>query len=343
MKKLLNTLFVTTQGAYLAREGETVQVNVDREEKLRVPIHTLGGIVCFGNVMCTPFLLGLCGEHQVAVSFLTENGRFLARVQGPVNGNVLLRRQQYRLADQQDQRAAIARAVVTAKIANCRVVLLRAQRDRPDTPENSRLEAVAQRLATNLEELNAAAEVDLIRGIEGIAANDYFGMFDSLITANKDCFYFHQRSRRPPLDNTNALLSFLYVLLAHDVESALETVGLDPAVGFLHCDRPGRAGLALDIMEEFRPFLGDRLALSLINRQQVQPQGFTRTESGAVQMDDETRKAVLVAWQKRKQEEIVHPFLQEKVQIGLLPHIQAMLMARFLRGDLEGYPPFFWR
>lgn len=343
MKKLLNTLFVTTQGAYLAREGDTVQVSVDREERLRVPIHTLGGIVCFGNVMCTPFLLGLCGEHQVAVSFLTEYGRFLARMQGPVNGNVLLRRQQYRLADQEDQRAAIARAVVTAKIANSRIVLLRSRRDRPDHPENARLEAVAQRLATNLEELKAAAEVDLIRGIEGIAANEYFGVFDSLITVNKDSFYFHQRSRRPPLDNTNSLLSFLYVLLAHDVESALEAVGLDPAVGFLHYDRPGRAGLALDIMEEFRPFLGDRLALSLINRQQVESQGFTRTESGAVQMDDETRKAVLVAWQKRKQEEIVHPFLQEKVQIGLLPHIQAMLLARFLRGDLEGYPPFFWR
>jgi CRISPR-associated protein Cas1 len=293
--------------------------------------------------MCTPFLLGLCGEHQVAVSFLKENGRFLARMQGPVNGNVLLRRQQYRLADQPDQRAAIARAVVTAKIANSRVVLLRGRRDRPENPDNSRLEAVAQRLATNLDELKTVAEVDVIRGIEGIAANDYFGVFDLLITANKDSFFFHQRSRRPPLDNTNALLSFLYVLLAHDVESALEAVGLDPAVGFLHCDRPGRAGLALDIMEEFRAYLADRLALSLINRQQVQPQGFTRTESGAVSMDDETRKAVLVAWQKRKQEEIIHPFLQEKVQIGLLPHIQAMLLARFIRGDLEGYPPFFWR
>jgi CRISPR-associated protein Cas1 len=293
--------------------------------------------------MCTPFLLGLCGEHQVAVSFLKENGRFLARMQGPVNGNVLLRRQQYRLADQPDQRAAIARAVVTAKIANSRVVLLRGRRDRPENPDNSRLEAVAQRLATNLDELKTVAEVDVIRGIEGIAANDYFGVFDLLITANKDSFFFHQRCLRPPLDNTNALLSFLYVLLAHDVESALEAVGLDPAVGFLHCDRPGRAGLALDIMEEFRAYLADRLALSLINRQQVQPQGFTRTESGAVSMDDETRKAVLVAWQKRKQEEIIHPFLQEKVQIGLLPHIQAMLLARFIRGDLEGYPPFFWR
>jgi CRISPR-associated protein Cas1 len=232
--------------------------------------------------------------------------------------------------------------VVIAKIANCRVVLQRALRDRPELQQGL-LPKAATDLQQSLQDLQEQDDLDAIRGIEGIAANVYFNVFDYLINSNKEAFFFKQRSRRPPLDNVNAMLSFLYTLLVHDVTSALEAAGLDPAVGYLHRDRPGRPSLALDLMEELRPYLADRLALSLINRQQVKPKGFTQQEAGAVTMDDDTRKAVLVAWQKRKQEEITHPFLQEKIQIGLLPHVQAMLLARYLRGDLEGYAPFLWK
>jgi len=340
MKHLLNTLYVTTQGAYLSREGETVLVRVEGETRLQVPVHTLGSIVCFGVVSCSPFLMGLCAERNVAISFLTEHGRFLARVEGPVSGNVLLRREQYRRADDMDTAAEIARGIIIAKIANCRTVLLRAARERPDDPGASPLAETASYLAQLLKDLEAPTPLDVVRGHEGDAARAYFAVFNHLITAQKEDFFFHERSRRPPLDNMNALLSFLYTLLVHDVAGALEGVGLDPAVGYLHRDRPGRPSLALDIMEEFRPYLADRLALSLVNRQQVKGQGFRRTETGAVLMDDETRKEVLVAYQKRKQEEIQHPFLGEKVAVGLLPHLQALLMARYLRGDLDGYPPF---
>ncbi|MCL5282709.1 MAG: type I-C CRISPR-associated endonuclease Cas1c [Planctomycetes bacterium] len=343
MKQLLNTLFVTTQGSYLSKEGDTVLVHQEQEVKLRVPIHNLGSIICFGNVLCSPFLLGLCGERNVTLSFLTENGRFLARVHGPISGNVLLRREQYRRADDPAISAEVARSVVTAKIANSRIVLQRAMRDGPELADCLPMKQALEDMQQYIKDLQLQATVDQIRGIEGSAAASYFGVFDHLISASKEHFFFRERSRRPPLDNMNALLSFLYTLLVHDVQSALEGVGLDPAVGFLHRDRPGRPGLALDLMEELRAYLVDRLALSLVNRQQVKPEGFTKTESGAVTMDDETRKAVLVAWQKRKQEEITHLFLQEKVPLGLLAHVQAQILARYLRGELEGYPPFLWR
>lgn len=343
MRHLLNTLYVTTQGAYLSRDGETVLVRVEHENKLRVPIHTLGGIVCFGQVSCSPPLMGLCGERNVAISFLSEHGKFFARVQGPVSGNVLLRREQYRRADSEDASARIAQSVVVAKVANCRTVLLRGIRDHGENPKVPALEAATARLGHLLNDLRQAAPLDAIRGLEGDAARTYFEVFDHLVTAQKEDFFFRERSRRPPLDNLNSLLSFFYTLVAHDVTAALETVGLDPAVGFLHRDRPGRPSLALDIMEEFRPVLADRLALSLVNRQQVRGKGFTKTETGAVLMDDATRKEVLVAYQKRKQEEIQHPFLGEKVEVGLLPFVQAMLLARYLRGDLDGYPPFLWK
>jgi len=339
MKRLLNTLFVTTQGAYLSRDGETVRISVEKETKLRVPIHTLSEIICFGNVSCSPFLMGLCGEHKVHLAFMTERGRFLARVHGPVSGNVFLRRAQYRLADDKSATLSIARNVVTAKIANCRNVILRAKRER-EKKGNSHLAITAEGLARSLHKLEKAGNTDLVRGIEGEAAMNYFSVFDNLITAQKRDFFFRGRNKRPPMDNVNAMLSFLYTILAHDTASALEGVGLDPAVGFLHRDRPGRPGLALDLMEEFRPYLADRLVFSLINRQQVKNRGFTKTESGGVNMDDATRKEILIAWQKRKRDEITHPFLQEKIEIGLLPHVQALLMARFLRGDMDGYPPF---
>lgn len=343
MKNHLNTLFVTTQGAYLAQEGEAVVVRVEKTTRFRAPIHTIGGIVCFGRIGCSPRLMGMCGKRNVAISFLTENGRFLAKVDGPVSGNVLLRRTQYRYADDEKKTAQIAAAIVAAKIANSRTVIMRALRDRPDTTHAPALEAAARTLGMSLDPLDKDLPPERIRGIEGDAARVYFDVFDHLITAQKDDFFFRERNRRPPLDNVNALLSFVYTLLAHDVTSALETVGLDPQVGFLHRDRPGRPSLSLDIMEEFRPVLADRLVLSLINLKQIQSDGFKKTEPGAVNMDDGTRKTLLATYQKRKQDEIRHPFLNEQVSIGLLVHIQARLLARFLRGDIDAYPPFIWK
>ena len=343
MKKHLNTLFVTTQGAYLSKDGETVAVKVEQEVKLRLPIHTIGGIVCFGNVSASPFLMGFCAEKDVSVSFLTEYGRFLARVQGPVSGNVLLRKEQYRRSDDASASAQIARSVLIGKLANCRTVLQRALRDHGEKMEQAPMQRAIQFIGAALKRLPNENDLNTIRGIEGDTARIYFDVFDHLIVSQKEAFSFKGRNRRPPLDNVNCLLSFLYSILAHDVRSALESVGLDPQVGFLHRDRPGRPGLALDMMEEFRPFFADRLALSLINLAQVNKKGFNQMETGAVLMNDETRKTLLVAYQQRKQDEILHPFLNEKVTVGLLFHVQALLMARFLRGDLDAYPPFIWR
>lgn len=343
MKQLLNTLYVTTQGAYLAKEGETVVVKVEKETKLRVPIHTLSAIVCFGQVSCSPFLMGMCGERGVGLAFLSEHGQFLARVQGPVSGNVLLRREQYRWADRQERTAAVARAVVTAKVANCRTVLQRALRDNGDGPGAAELARAVLRLGRLLQDVASADHVDSIRGHEGDAARTYFGVFDHLITASKEDFFFRGRNRRPPLDNVNAMLSFSYTLLTHDITAALETVGLDPAVGYLHRDRPGRPSLGLDLLEELRPVIADRMVLSLINRRQVRAGGFRKTEAGGVLMDDATRKELLVAYQNRKQDEIQHPFLGERVAFGLVPHLQATLLARAIRGDLDGYACFLWK
>lgn len=343
MKKYLNTLYVTTQGAYLNKEGEAVVVSIERETRLRVPVHTLGGVVCFGNVMCSPYLMHLCAENDVAVSFLSENGRFLARVQGPVSGNVLLRRAQFGASGDKAASAAIARNIVMAKIANCRTVLQRTLRDHGGNPRTDDLEHAVNRLANLLEQAKRAAALETLRGTEGEASRVYFDVFDALITSQKEGFVFEGRNRRPPLDNVNALLSFIYTLLAHDCTGALEAVGLDPQVGFLHRDRPGRPSLALDLMEEFRPFLADRLALSLINLKQLQAKDFKKSESGAVEMSDEARKALLTAYQQRKQEEILHPFVNEKAPLGLFFHLQAQLLARHLRGDLDGYPPFVWK
>ena len=285
--------------------------------------------------------MGLCGERQVLLSHLSESGRFLARVTGPVAGNVLLRRRQYRVADQPEEAAAIARSIVLAKVANCRTVLLRANRDSPE--RCAKLAQASSDLARILDRLERTdLDVDSLRGVEGDAARTYFGVFDNLITTRGE-FEFRGRTRRPPLDPVNALLSFVYTLLVHDVTSALESNGLDPCVGYLHADRPGRPSLALDLMEEFRPILADRLVLSLINRRQVRAGGFRALDSGAVEMDEATRKEVLAAWQKRKQEEVQHPFINEQAPVGLLPHLQALLLARHLRGDLDAYPALVWR
>ena len=343
MKKLLNTLFVTTQGSYLSKEGETVVVKVDKDVKVRIPIHTLSGIVCFGNVSMSPFLMGFCAEKDVSVSFLTEYGRFLARIKGPVSGNVLVRREQYRRADSDESSSTIAAAIISAKVSNCRTVLQRSLRDHSDKIDTAKVEQAVKRLGHTVKEIDGTLPLNQLRGIEGDAAANYFGVFDHLITAQKDGFVFNGRNRRPPVDEVNCLLSFLYTLLMHDVRSALECVGLDPAVGFIHRDRPGRPGLALDIMEEFRPFIADRLVLSLINLCQVTQKDFFKKDSEAVYMTDEGRKKVLMAYQKRKQDEILHPFIEEKVMIGQLFYIQALLMNRYMRNDLDGYPSFFWR
>lgn len=343
MKHHQNTLFVTTQGAYLSQYGDALQVKVEEETKLQLPLHTLDGIVCFGRVSVSPWLMGKCAEQGVAISFLSEQGKFLARVLGFTPGNVLLRREQYRRADDPLAAAAIARNMVAAKIANSRTVLLRSLRDYPEAEGNRDLEVAAARMAATLKQVEQANDLDLIRGIEGESANRYFDVFGRLIVAQRDGFTFGGRNRRPPLDPVNALLSFLYAMLGHDARAACESAGLDSQVGFLHRDRPGRPGLALDLMEEFRPFLADRLVLSLINRQQVRADGFRRTEAGGVEMDDETRKAVLTAYQKRKQDTITHPFLGEETTVGLLVYLQARLLARHLRGDLDAYPPFIWK
>jgi CRISPR-associated protein Cas1 len=343
MRHLLNTLYITTQGAYLAREGETILVRIEHETKIQVPVHTLAGIVCFGQVTCSPPCMELCADKNVAISFMTENGRYMARVQGPVSGNVLLRKEQYRSSENEEKSVAIARSVVLGKIANCRTVLLRAAREREHDTGVVKLVSAARGMVHTVRNLKTCTTLDSLRGCEGEASGNYFGVFDDLIVANKNEFQFTVRSRRPPMDNVNALLSFTYTLLAHDVASACETVGLDPAVGFLHRDRPGRPSLALDLMEELRPVLADRIVLSLINRQQVRANGFTPTESGGVIMSPETKKVLLTEYQKKKQEEITHPFIKEKMQIGLLPFVQARLLARHLRGDLSAYPPFAWK
>jgi CRISPR-associated protein Cas1 len=343
MKRLLNTLFVTTQGSYLAREGTNLLVRVEQETRLRVPIHTLGSVVCFGQVGASPPLMQLCGENGVTLSFLSENGRFMARVEGPVSGNVLLRIEQHRRTFDPTAAAGIARAIVSAKVVNSRAVLLRAAREQQPSPKRTALCDVARQLGMLARKFQNPQPLDEVRGLEGDAARLYFGVFDHLIVAQKESFAFHGRSRRPPLDPVNALLSFLYTMLVNDVRAALEGVGLDPQIGFLHRLRPGRPSLALDLMEELRAPLADRLVLTLINRQQVKPSGFTIGESGEVRMDDATRKEVLVAWQERKQEEIRHPFLDETIHIGLVPHAQALLLSRFLRGDLDAYPPMIWK
>ncbi|RQD81875.1 MAG: type I-C CRISPR-associated endonuclease Cas1 [Methanocalculus sp. MSAO_Arc2] len=341
MRKLLNTLYVTTPESYLIRDGENVVVKVDSKEKFRIPIHNLEGIVCFGYMGASPHLMRLCSENNVGLSFLNPNGRFLARVSGPVRGNVLLRRTQYRKADNHTESLDIAKSFIIGKVVNCRTVLGRALRDHADVINSGKVQATDALLIENLLKIEDCDSADVLRGIEGNCAKFYFVTLNELILKQKKDFFLEGRNRRPPLDNMNALLSFLYTILAHDVQSALETVGLDPYVGFFHTDRPGRASLALDMMEELRPFMADRLALNLVNMRQISKDDLLKKENGGVILTESGRKEVIGTWQKRKQDIITHPYLKEKIPIGLLPYVQAMLMGRFLRGDIEGYPPFF--
>jgi CRISP-associated protein Cas1 len=346
MRRHLNTLYVTSEGAWLTKDGANVVVSREKAELGRVPIHTLGGIVCIGRVGMSPPLMGFCAERGVCVSFLTENGQFLARVEGQVSGNVLLRREQYRRADIREATSSLVRSFVIGKTLNQRAVIRRALRDHGEAieeVENAALGVAEVRLTDIARRAERANDADFLRGLEGEAAQVYFGVFDHLIRSQKEAFRFAGRSRRPPLDAMNALLSFLYTLLVHDCRSAAETVGLDPAVGFLHRDRPGRPSLALDLMEEVRPVLADRIALTLINRRQLSATDFRQMENGAVLLADKARKEVLVSYQERKRDELTHPFLGETVTLGLVPHIQAQLLARHLRGDLDAYPPFVWR
>lgn len=344
MRKQLNTLYATTEGAWLRKDGANVVMEVDQQERARIPAHLLEGLVCFGRIGVSPQLLGFCMGAGITVTYLTPNGRFYARVEGPVSGNVLLRRAQYRCSEDAPGCASIVRNLLAGKIHNQRAVLARGWRDRGDRlPDAIAFRHALKRLKRIPQRLMAVTDVDILRGLEGEAAQAYFSVFDQLIAADQPEMRFSGRNRRPPRDAFNALLSFLYTLLTHDCRSALETVGLDPAVGFLHRDRPGRPSLALDLAEEFRPLLGERLALSLVNRKQLSARDFRTMDNGAVLLSDDARKTVLVAYQERKREKLGHPFIGEKVPIGLLPYLQAQLLARHLRGDLDGYPPFLWK
>lgn len=343
MKKLLNTLYVTSEDSYLSLDGENVVVSDNGCEIGRLPLHNLEGIVSFGYRGTSPALMGACAERNISLCYLTPQGKFLARVSGKVKGNVILREQQYRQFLNDEDSLSTAKNCIIGKIYNSRWVLERATRDHSLQVDVEKMKAASEKMKNSLNCVRDCQSKEQLRGFEGEAAQIYFGVFDELILQQKKDFSFHGRSKRPPLDNVNALLSFVYTLLTNTITSALETVGLDPYVGCLHTERPGRVSLSLDLIEELRPVLADRFVLSLINKKMISKKGFKKKENGAVLMDDETRKVVLVEWQNKKKETLTHPFLKEKVEWGMVPYVQAMLLARYLRGDLDAYPPFLWK
>lgn len=343
MKQLGNTLYVTRENTYLSLDGENIVILQGQQELMRVPLLNLEGVVAFGYTGASPALMGACAKRGVALSFFTQSGRFLARVSGEERGNVVLRKAQYRASDNPAASLIPAKGFLAGKLYNARWILERAARDYPLRLDVVKLRQAAGRIQQGLAQIQETGDLDRLRGLEGEAAQVYFDAFDDLVLQQKGDFFFRGRNRRPPLDNLNALLSFSYTLLAHDCASALEGVGLDPYVGFLHRDRPGRASLALDLMEELRGVVADRFVLSLVNLRRVKPDGFVQKENGSVLMTDETRRNILKHWQERKQEPLTHPFLGEKIVWGLVPHAQALLLARYLRGDLDAYPPFFWK
>jgi len=343
MKKLLNTLYVTTSDARLALDGENVVVYQGDDALGRFPLHNLEGIVVFGYIGASPALMGACVSRNISLCFLTPFGKFLARVVGKEYGNVTLRKTQYSVSADEVRSAEISKSFLLGKIYNSRWVIERAIRDYPMRLDVERLKTASGFLKRSTCEIMTGSNLEQLRGIEGEAASVYFGVFDELILQQKDSFHFDVRNRRPPLDNVNALLSFVYTLLANQTAAALTTVGLDSYVGFLHRDRPGRISLALDLMEELRCVYADRFVLSIINKKIITASGFEKKEDGAVVMTDDTRKVVLTAWQNKKQEIITHPFIQEKLEWGLVPYVQAMLLARYLRGDIDAYPPFLWK
>lgn len=343
-RQILNTLYVMTPNAYLHLENDTVRVDVEHVKKLQVPLHHLGSVVCLGNIMLSPALMHRCADEGISLVLLNGHGRFKARLEGPVSGNILLRQAQHRLALDEKFTLSIAQSAIAGKLRNGRQVLLRGAREAGDEQDSSALSAVADVLSSSLRNLPHAADLDVVRGIEGDAAKNYFAALPLLVKReSRDKFTMDGRTRRPPRDRFNALLSFLYSMLMNDCRSALEAVGLDPQLGFLHAVRPGRAALALDMMEEFRAIFADRLALTLINRGQIGANDFAEREGGAVLLEGDARRAVVTAYQERKQEEVMHPLLEMKVPIGLLPLLQARFMARTLRGEMEGYLPFLYR
>lgn len=343
MRHLLNTLFVTSEDAYLSLDGENVVVNREKQEVARFPLHNLSGIISFSYAGASPALMGACAQRDVGLAFCTPRGKFLARTTGISTGNVLLRREQYRTADDLGRSCRIARNMIFGKLYNARWSMERTRRDHKLRID----EAAFQKASETIQKLLPAAaeetDLDALRGLEGVGASAYFGVFDQMILREKEAFFFRERNRRPPLDNVNAMLSFAYSLLTNDCASALESVGLDAYVGFLHRDRPGRSSLALDLMEELRPSMADRFVLTMINNRVMAPGDFEKLESGAVRMRDEARRKFLKAWQEKKQEVITHPYLEEKIPWGLVPYVQSLLLARCLRGDLDAYPPFLWK
>lgn len=343
MKKLLNTLYITHPDTYLSLDGDNIMLTREHEKIARLPLHNFQSIVAFGYTGASPALMGYCAEHDVSLTFLSMNGRFLARIIGKSRGNVVLRKKQYHLSDDEEQAAYIARNFITGKVYNHKWILERMTRDYAMRIDVAKFKNASKSLSELLLEIRACNDLEQLRGLEGMAATIYFSLFDDMILQQKEDFSFKNRSRRPPLDNVNAMLSFSYTLLAHDMASALEGVGLDAYVGFLHRDRPGRISLALDVMEELRGVYADRFVISLINRKIVHSSDFYKKENGAVVMTDEARQNFLKAWQNKKNESITHPFIGEKISWGLVPHVQALLLARFLRGDLDEYPPFLWK
>ncbi|MEG1549746.1 MAG: type I-C CRISPR-associated endonuclease Cas1c [Ruthenibacterium sp.] len=343
MRHLLNTLFVTTEDAYLTLDGENVVVRHGEAEMARFPLHAIEHIIAFSYSGASPALMGACGKHGINLCFCAPNGRFLARVNGAISGNVLLRRTQYRVADDADRSCRIARNMIFGKLYNTRWSVERTLRDHALRVNEPALAHASELLRASLPIVKEATSLETLRGMEGELARVYFAVFDEMILNGKPDFYFKGRNRRPPLDRVNAMLSFVYVMLANDCASALESVGLDSYVGFLHCDRPGRASLAMDLMEELRPCVADRFVLTLINNRNVTAQDFELRESGAVIMTDTGRKKIIGAWQDHKRESITHPYLKEKIPWGLVPYLQALLLARYLRADLDDYPPFLWK
>lgn len=343
MRRLLNTLFVTSEDIYLSLDGENVVANRDSQAVARYPLHTLTSILSFSYAGASPALMGACCKRNISLAFCTPRGRFLTRACGESNGNVLLRRTQYRVADDPVQSCRAARCMIFGKLYNCRWSIERTRRDHGLRLDGEKLASASQSLKELLPRVAEETVLDSLRGLEGAGSTVYFGALDEMILNGKDTFYFHGRSRRPPLDPFNALLSFAYSLLANDCVSALESVGLDSYVGFLHRDRPGRTSLALDLMEEFRPCMADRFVLTLINNRQIKANDFDVRPGSAVLLTDEGRKGFLRRWQEKKQEMLTHPYLGEKLPWGLIPYIQALLLARYLRGDLDAYPPFLWK
>lgn len=343
MRHLLNTLFVTSEDVYLSLDGENVVASRDKQTLARYPLHTLSGIISFSYSGASPALMGACAQRDIALSFCTPRGRFLARTTGISSGNVFLRRTQYRFADDPVRSCQIARNMIFAKVYNARWSIERTRRDHKMRIDELAFQLASKSMQSLLPQILAVDHLESLRGLEGVGATAYFGVFDQMILRNKEAFFFHERNRRPPLDNVNAMLSFAYSLLSHDCASALESVGLDAYAGFLHRDRPGRISLALDLMEELRPCFADRFVLTLINNRVITPENFSQLGNGAVILTDSARKTFLKNWQERKQETILHPYLEEKIPWGLVPYIQALLLSRYLRGDLDEYPPFLWK